>query len=70
MWSAPAPAFDLYWDGGAGTWSSGEWLNANNQAVGWANGFVAVFNGASGGAVTVSGRSAPPKLNSRPTATG
>ena len=63
--SNTAQIFDLYWGGGAGTWSSGSggWLNSNNQATTWANGCVAVFNGGAGGEVTVSGSVSPLEID-------
>ena len=45
----------LYWTGGDGSWSvgGGGWADANNNPVNWSNGDIAVFDGASGGAVTI-----------------
>ena len=54
-----------YWTGGAGVWSlgGGGWVDADGHAVNWSDGGIAVFDGASGGAVTISGAVNPLEID-------
>ena len=58
------PCRTYYWTGGGGTWSvgGGGRVNASDQAVNWTNGGIAVFDGNSGGAVTISGAVDPAEI--------
>ena len=55
----------FYWTGSAGVWSvgGGGWLSAGGQAVNWSDGNIAVFDGTSGGAVTISGTVTPQQID-------
>ena len=62
--ASAATVVTYYWTGGAGTWSvgGGGWVNASDQAVNWTNSGIAVFDGAAGGAVTISGAVSPAEI--------